>query len=115
MKTEHEEREEKNAIWRIYREQYKIESKQTRPDDADWTGAEIKSCCRLSILLGLMLNEASRNIVPIPVTSAESISNLRRWASGRCLDASAGGIYAGGKSSRPRRNVVTGIPNPSDN
>ncbi len=108
-------RDEKDAIWGIYREHYAIDVQQARPDDTDWTGAEIKSCCRLSVLLGTTLAESSRNIVPVAVTSAESISKLRRWASGRCLDASAGGIYAGSKSSRSRRSVLPGVPNPSNN
>jgi SpoVK/Ycf46/Vps4 family AAA+-type ATPase len=86
-------REEKDAIWKIYRDLYEIDPAQSVPDDTNWTGAEIKSCCRLSALLDLPLNQAAQNVVPVAVTAAESVGQLRSWASGRCLSASCSGIY----------------------
>jgi hypothetical protein len=85
---------EKNRIWSIYREQYGIPESQARPDDTSWTGAEIKSCCRLAALLDVPLTQAARNVVPVAVTSSESIERLRTWASGRCLSASSPGVYS---------------------
>ena len=76
--------DEKNRIWQIYRQQYGIPENQARPDDSGWTGAEIKSCCRLAALLDFPLTQAARNVVPVAVTSAETIEKLRTWASGRC-------------------------------
>jgi SpoVK/Ycf46/Vps4 family AAA+-type ATPase len=107
-------RAEKDSIWAIYRELYEIDAAQKRPDDKDWTGAEIKACCRLSVLLDQNLVDAANNIVPVAVTSAESIGKLRSWASGRCLDATHGGIYGGGKTKR-RRAVEAVGPAPSNN
>ncbi len=86
-------REEKDAIWNIYRHQFEIDCDQRMPDDKDWTGAEIKACCRLSALLDVSLIQAAQNVVPIAVTAAESVSRLRTWASGRCLSAQQPGIY----------------------
>ena len=86
-------REEKDAIWKIYRDLYEIDPSQSISDDTNWTGAEIKSCCRLSALLDLSLNLAAQNVVPVAVTAAESMDRLRSWASGRCLSASCSGIY----------------------
>ncbi|MFO1065512.1 MAG: AAA family ATPase [Pirellulales bacterium] len=86
-------REEKDAIWRIYRREFRIGDDQHAPNDTSWTGAEIKACCRLSALLGVSLNEAAGFIVPVGVTAAEDIQRLRNWASERCLDASRPGIY----------------------
>ncbi|TWU19195.1 AAA family ATPase [Allorhodopirellula heiligendammensis] len=86
-------REEKDAIWKLYRDLYEIDSAQGAPDDTNWTGAEIKSCCRLAALLDLPLNQAAQNVVPVAVTAAESVGQLRSWASGRCLSASRSGIY----------------------
>ena len=60
-------------------------AKQPKPVDTDWTGAEIRACCRLSALLDVPLLEAGKNIVPVAVTAAESVDRLRTWASGRCL------------------------------
>ncbi len=97
-------RDEKDAIWRLYRTQYQLDGNQRLPDDAQWTGAEIKSCCRLAALLDLPLVQAAQNVVPVAVTSAEAVERLRSWASGRCLSADQPGIYrreaAGGGSRR---------------
>ena len=37
-------RDQKDGIWSIYTRHYGLDAKQARPDDANWTGAEIKSC-----------------------------------------------------------------------
>jgi hypothetical protein len=86
-------REEKDAIWTIYRSQFEIDRDQRRPEDANWTGAEIKACCRLSALLDVPLVQAAQNVVPVAATAAESIERLRTWASGRCLSAQQTGLY----------------------
>ena len=87
-------RDQKNAIWSIYRARFGISRDESLPADDQWTGAEIRSCCRLSALLDIPLNQAALNVVPVAVTSAESVQRLREWAAGRCLDAEVGGIYA---------------------
>lgn len=87
-------RDQKNAIWSIYRSRFGISRDESLPTDDQWTGAEIRSCCRLSALLDIPLNQAALNVVPVAVTSAESVQRLREWAAGRCLDAEVGGIYA---------------------
>lgn len=86
-------RKEKDAIWSIYRDSFEIDANDGLPDDTNWTGAEIKACCRLSALLDLPLAEASKNVVPVAVTAEESVDRLRKWADGRCLSASQPGIY----------------------
>lgn len=86
-------RAEKDSIWRIYRNEFSIEELAPVPVDDAWTGAEIKACCRLSVLLGIPLRDAAQYIVPVGVTAAEDIQRLRSWASGRCLDASRPGVY----------------------
>ena len=107
-------REEKNAIWDLYVSQYQLDANQRRPKDVQWSGAEIKACCRLSALLDVLLTQASQNVVPVSITAGESIVRLQAWASGRCLDATQGGIYEGGKTKR-RRAVKTVGPAPSNN
>jgi hypothetical protein len=84
---------EKAAIWALYRQQFRIPPGQTQPEDVSWTGAEIRSCCRLAALLELPLSEAAQHIVPVAVTAAEAVEQLRGWASGRCLSASTPGLY----------------------
>jgi hypothetical protein len=80
-------------IWQQYLQHFQLDPLQPRPDDAQWTGAEIKSCCRLAALLDLPLLAAAQNVVPVSVTAAESVERLRGWASGRCLHADSPGLY----------------------
>jgi SpoVK/Ycf46/Vps4 family AAA+-type ATPase len=98
---------EKDSIWEMYRRQFGIAQSQPRPNDTDWTGAEIRSCCRLSALLDVSLSQAAQHVVPVAVTAAESVERLRTWASGRCLNASSPGIYRrnGQEPPRPGRRV----------
>ena len=66
----------------------------SRPDDTNWTGAEIKSCCRLASLLDVPLIQAAQNVVPVAMTAGDKIEGLRQWASGRCLSADRTGVYS---------------------
>ncbi len=84
---------ERQTIWQLYRRQYDIAANQPIPADTDWTGAEIKSCCRLSALLDVSLTEAAKNVVPVARTAAEAVTKLRQWATGRCLSADRPGLY----------------------
>lgn len=104
---------EKQSIWQMYRTQFGIAPSQAQPDDTDWTGAEIRSCCRLAALLEVPLTQAALQVVPVAVTSAESVERLRSWASGRCLNAAAPGVYRrhADKPVRASRRVSR----PSDN
>jgi SpoVK/Ycf46/Vps4 family AAA+-type ATPase len=100
------DRAEKDAIWAIYRRLYEIDLAERQPVDTNWTGAEIRSCCRLARLLHVPLTDSAQNVVPVAVTAAESINRLRTWASGRCLSANQSGVYqAKVKNSTARRNV----------
>ena len=103
-------RQEKDAIWTLYRDQFEVGLNQPQPDDTNWTGAEIKSCCRLAGMLDLPLVEAAQNVVPVAVTAAESIDQLRGWASGRCLSASHPGVYNHADTSTKTRRRVSREP-----
>ena len=101
-------RDQKDGIWGIYTESYGLDAKQARPDDTNWTGAAIKSCCRLASLLDVPLVQAAQNVVPVAATAGDKIEGLRQWASGRCLSADRVGVYSrseGGGEGRVRRVV----------
>lgn len=98
---------ERQTIWQLYRSQYDIAVSQPIPTDTAWTGAEIKSCCRLSALLDVPLIEAARNVVPVSHTAAEAVAKLRQWASGRCLSADRPGIYQVSKPKPESRRKVS--------
>ena len=97
-------------IWNLYLEKFGIDKLQDKPDDTSWTGAEIESCCRLARLLDVSLIDAAHNVVPIAVTAAESINNLREWANTRCLSADSRGLYrrnvGPAKGAAPRRRTM---------
>ena len=85
---------QREAIWDIYLGHYGLDANQPKPDDTNWTGAEIKSCCRLASLLDVPLIQAAQNVVPVAVTAGDKIEGLRQWASGRCLSADRAGVYS---------------------
>ena len=105
--------EEKNTMWEMYRKKFGIPENQARPYDSGWTGAEVRSCCRLSALLDVTLTQAAHHVVPVAVTASEQVERLRTWASGRCLSASAPGIYqrAGEAPVKSSRRVQRGPSN----
>jgi SpoVK/Ycf46/Vps4 family AAA+-type ATPase len=107
--------QERRAIWQIYLRQFELDLSQALPDDQDWTGAEIKSCCRLAALLDVPLKAAAQNVVPVARTSSESVQRLRQWATGRCLSADHGGIYEAVSGSKASRRRVSRPIDPASN
>jgi hypothetical protein len=95
-------RDQKDQIWGIYTQHYGLDARQARPDDTNWTGAEIKSCCRLASLLDVPLVQAAQNVVPVAVTAGDKIEGLRQWASGRVLSADLPGVYS--RQNSPAEN-----------
>lgn len=96
----------RQSIWEIYRGCYEIPDDPTTPQDEQWTGAEIRACCRLGRLLDLPLEEAADHVVPVARTASETVQQLRRWATGRCLDAESGTLYQGPASSPSRKRPL---------
>ncbi len=99
---------EKQAIWELYLAQFELDRDQHLPEDEQWTGAEIRACCRLAALLDVPLKEAARQIVPVAITAAESVQRLRTWATGRCLSAEQPGLFSQAAvppTNGPRRRV----------
>jgi hypothetical protein len=84
---------ERRAIWKLYMDKFGLDQNQPKPVDADWSGAEVRACCRLAALLDVPLLEAAKNVVPVAKTASESVERLRTWAHGRCLSADVPGIY----------------------
>ncbi|HEY3963617.1 MAG TPA: AAA family ATPase [Planctomycetaceae bacterium] len=103
---------EREIIWRMYQQKFGLSLDQQRPKDIDWTGAEIRSCCRLAALLDVSLIDAAANVVPVAITAGESVEKLRNWAAGRCLSADRPGVYSRGTNGAPKpgRRVSRGDP-----
>jgi len=101
---------QKASIWNICLDLFDLDPQLPKPNTQDWTGAEIRSCCRLAALLDVPLTESAQNVVPVAVTAAETVDRLRNWASGRCLDADRVGIYANGQAGTKRRRRIKTDP-----
>jgi hypothetical protein len=104
------DRKQKDEIWTLYLNRYGLDASEPRPADELWTGAEIKSCCRLAALLDAPLVQAAENVVPVAVTAGESVERLRQWADGRCLSAEQTGVYRNQKPQGTGRRKVNRDP-----
>ena len=78
--------EEAIAIWKLYMKKYEID--EDIPNTSNWTGAEIKTACRLSKVLNCSLKESMKYVVPVYKSAGEQIELLRKWACDRCVPAS---------------------------
>lgn len=95
--------EERQSIWNIWAARYGLSlqgekvgrnrSVYVMPDDAGWTGAEIKQCCDIAYRLGCPLKEAAGFVVPVSRSASEQLERLRKAAEGRFLSASRPGVY----------------------
>jgi hypothetical protein len=82
---------EREAIWQIFTTKYSVQDVQ--PHDDNWTGAEIKECCRKAYRLRMSLRQSAEYIVPVARSAADQIESLRQQSSGKYLSASHPGLY----------------------
>ena len=54
--------DEREAIWQIYTSKYGVQDE--RPHDDNWTGAEIKECCRKAYRLRMSLRQSAEYTRP---------------------------------------------------
>lgn len=85
-------REQKDLIWSMYAREYEVDISEIPADDY-WTGAEIHACCKTANSQDISVVEASRYLIPVSSTGASENEELRKWATGKCLDANRGGKY----------------------
>jgi len=78
---------ERTAILELYKKQYKIEDTDY-PNMDNWTGAEIKTLCKLASNMELSLKDASEYVCPIYKTMDREIAALREFAKTRTVPAS---------------------------
>ena len=94
-------KEELAPIWSIYLKQFGLDTKQKRPIDDGWTGADVKACCSLAWKLRKPLLHAAEFLTPVAQTDGAKIQALRQASSGKYLSASYPGKYIYGKSESP--------------
>lgn len=77
---------EQAQILNLYQSQYQVQGNP--PDMTGWTGAEIRSLCRIAAMMKSTLSEAAQYVIPLSRSMGEKIEELREWAKGRCIPAS---------------------------
>lgn len=85
--------EERAAIWSINLARYGFATDEPRPEDTNWTGAEIRNVCELAWRMACPVASAARFIVPVATSDMPSIDRLRTLAHGKFLSASYAGPY----------------------
>jgi SpoVK/Ycf46/Vps4 family AAA+-type ATPase len=84
-------RQEQEAILKHYQKVYDIPSKWQPANMTSWSGAEIKTWCKLAakkISLQKPVNQADELIIPVSKTMEKEIDYLRKWKEGRTVPAS---------------------------
>jgi SpoVK/Ycf46/Vps4 family AAA+-type ATPase len=96
--------EESKKIWDLYLKKYNI-PKQKMPPSANWSGAEIKTCCDMADELGIPLVKAAQYIVPVAISARKEIDALRAEANNNFISASHDGVY-----TREEKKVTVTAP-----
>lgn len=79
------------ALFNLYRTQYGLseDNSCSYADIKEWTGAEIKSLCRIAAGTGITLKQATSMIVPMCRVANDRLEALRRHASQFAIPANA--------------------------
>lgn len=81
------------SIWPIQLAAHNLDLSQPLPDSAGWTGREIKGCCKKAYALGLSVCEAAQYVIPLSVSSPQTIEKCHGEAAGKLLSASYPGPF----------------------
>jgi len=80
---------ERQAIYDHYLYEYEIKAHGafTAKQMDGWSGAEIRTCCRLAKMMNTTCNKSSEFVIPISKTMRNEIESLRKWAEGKTIHA----------------------------
>jgi hypothetical protein len=99
---------ERDAIWLYQLREHDLQPTGVeRPDDTNWTGAEIRNCCRIAAQLDITIKEAAAYVVPLAKAEPKALESLRTTATGRFLSASSPGTYKPAQEFGGARKVAT--------
>lgn len=80
------EEKTQKEILSYYKKDFEV--KGNIKDMKGWSGAEIKSCCRIANMMKTTIDKANEFIIPVSKTMENEISGLRKWAKNRTINAS---------------------------
>lgn len=96
---------------KLYAKKYSLPAKHVDQDASNfegWTGAEIRNVCEVAWALGAPLSRARRRIVPVSVSRARDINEMRSKAHGAFLSASEEGEYHSPSRTLPEPGAPAG-------
>ena len=99
---------ERDEIWTIQRRNHGLVNDEPNPPSENWTGAEIRDCCKKADMLNWPLAKAATYIVPSAISDAATLEKTRLEASGRYLSASKVGTYYHDETTRKDNSDITG-------
>lgn len=109
-------KEERDQMWKQYIALFGLTKQLERPDDENWTGAEIRNVCDMAWQLNCSLKEAAQFTVPVSKADPRGVEALRMKADNNFLATGYPGPYKMPKTglgvvaqdSKGRRALLTG-------
>ena len=92
------------AIFEVYKNKYGLDEDLPQYILKDWTGAEIKSLCRMSRALKIPLAEAKEYITNIMNVDSDKIRELQEWAKHKTIPASKN--ISHNNNDDPERQII---------
>lgn len=89
---------QRGHLWTMYKRKFGLPA-EANPSTKNWTGREIRNCCRLAHDMGVSLKEAKGYIVPVIESAKEKVDAMRSEANGCFLDADQKQKYTIGAAS----------------
>jgi AAA+ superfamily predicted ATPase len=80
--------DERKVILGHYMKHYDTKGKMTAKQTEGWSGAELRTVCRLADMMGTTVTDAKNFVVPVSQTMEKEIAGLRKWAKGKTISAS---------------------------
>jgi SpoVK/Ycf46/Vps4 family AAA+-type ATPase len=93
-------KEERKEILSFYQKEFSVKGQPKSMEG--WSGAEIKSACRIAAMMKTSIDKVEKFVVPVSKTMEQEITQLRKWAVGKTLPASEmkmNGLVSKGKRS----------------
>jgi hypothetical protein len=94
---------ERDVILSMYKKKFDIED-DSPIDTTGFSGAELKSLCRIAKMLQVSLQESLKFVIPLSKSMSKKIEADREWADGRCIKASSS-TPEKKKSSKKTRSI----------
>lgn len=95
--------DERDEIFRHYATTFNVDDRGMDIPEG-WSGAEIKTVCRLANMMGQKPSDARKFIIPVSKTMDAEIKQLREWAKTRTIPASTP-VQAAAKTLKRKRSV----------